>query len=413
MTLTLQNLSKGSFIMKKILNKVDFLIGDLELLSQCLTQSSRKPFDDEVCEFLNAVSKKLMKNPASRNYSDVVTFAFWIRKASVDQLKLRLVKKDSNIHLGRGIAFHIAPSNVPCNFAYSLVIGLLTGNINIVRVPSKNFEQIKIITEALMESLRQFVQLEHYIFLIRYDRDKEVNDLLSSVADTRIVWGGDTTIRELRKSELSPRAMEITFADRYSLAIINSQTYLAASVKSKIAEDFYNDTYLTDQNACTSPRIVIWTGEDKDEAKKVFWEHLHHLVAEKYNFQPVQGINKLTEAYLAVINLKDAYIENSYDNLIIRIKLSKIDSHVMNYKGNSGLFFEYDCNDIMEIRNLCNDSRCQTVGYLGKLTDLYPLINSGIKGVDRVVPIGKTMDFDLIWDGYDLMAMLTRVISLT
>jgi hypothetical protein len=39
-------------------------------------------------------------------------------------------------------------------------------------------------------------------------------------------------------------------------------------------------------------------------------------------------------------------------------------------------------------------------------------MNFGIKGVDRIVPIGKTMDFDLIWDGYDLIERFTRTIDL-
>ena len=31
--------------------------------------------------------------------------------------------------------------------------------------------------------------------------------------------------------------------------------------------------------------------------------------------------------------------------------------------------------------------------------------------VDRVVPMGHTMDFDLIWDGYNLVNQLTRVVD--
>lgn len=33
-------------------------------------------------------------------------------------------------------------------------------------------------------------------------------------------------------------------------------------------------------------------------------------------------------------------------------------------------------------------------------------------GVDRVVPLGKSMDFSLIWDGYDLIRELSREILL-
>ena len=66
----------------------------------------------------------------------------------------------------------------------------------------------------------------------------------------------------------------------------------------------------------------------------------------------------------------------------------------------------------MSLAPLCDDKRCQTIGYIGNRKAVLPLIQSGIKGVDRVVPIGKTMDFDLIWDGYDLPALLSRIVVL-
>lgn len=65
----------------------------------------------------------------------------------------------------------------------------------------------------------------------------------------------------------------------------------------------------------------------------------------------------------------------------------------------------------MEIEELCNDVRCQTIGYLGNKEMFIPLLTSGIKGIDRIVPIGKTMDFDLVWDGYNLFGRLTRTIA--
>ena len=38
------------------------------------------------------------------------------------------------------------------------------------------------------------------------------------------------------------------------------------------------------------------------------------------------------------------------------------------------------------------------------------LLKMGIKGIDRVVRIGHSMEFDLIWDGYDLVERLSRKI---
>ena len=43
-------------------------------------------------------------------------------------------------------------------------------------------------------------------------------------------------------------------------------SYLTIEDKCRVAEDFYDDTFLTDQNACTSPRIVVWIGSRIEEA---------------------------------------------------------------------------------------------------------------------------------------------------
>ena len=395
-----------------VLDRVTFLTGSADLITQLSDVPAKIPFDDYIVEFLNDISKKIMENWAARVYSDVVTFAFWIRRSSVVKLKERFGINDGSFHLGRGIVLHIAPSNVPVNFAYSMVTGLLTGNANIVRVPSKGFPQVGIIVNAINSALEQNEAMRPYIHLIRYDRDKEINDLFSSIADVRVIWGGDKTIAELRKSPLPPRSGEITFADRYSLAVIDSDSYLDIKDKERVAKDFYNDTFFSDQNACTSPRVMIWTGESIEKAKKVFWETEHRLVEKKYTFQPIQGINKLTSSYLIAATESGMSIEDRKDNLIVRVNVPEITESIMNYRDNSGYFYEYNCRDILEIKALCDDKRCQTIAYIGDGKAVLPLIKAGVRGIDRVVPMGKTMDFDLIWDGYNLPAHLTRTVVL-
>lgn len=394
-----------------VLNRVTYLTGSADIAAQLPDVRAKVPFDDSIVEFLNDVSRKLMGNRTAKAYSDVVTFGFWIRKGSVFKLKDRF-EKSEGVHLGKGVAFHIAPSNVPINFAYSLVAGLLCGNANIVRVPSKDFPQVGMIANAFNRALEKHEDMRPYVLCVRYGRDKEINDLFSSIADVRVVWGGDQTIAELRKSPLPPRSGEITFADRYSLAVIDSDSYLNIDNKERVAEDFYNDTFFSDQNACTSPRLVVWTGDRIDEAKEVFWKYEHNLVEKKYAFQPIQGVNKLTQAYLIAVAEPGAKVEEHTDNLIIRVKIPEITDHLMNYRDNSGYFYEYDCENIMDLTPLCNDKRCQTIGYIGDNKVLLPMIQTGIKGIDRIVPIGKTMDFNLIWDGYNLPSLMTRTVEL-
>ncbi len=393
-----------------LMNKLAFLIGDDKTIADIPDTPALIPFSDSIVFFLNEVSRELMRDSRGKAYSDVMTFAFWIRKASIMKLKNRF--QCEGLLLGRGVAFHIAPSNVPVNFAYSLVSGLLCGNLNVVRVPSKTFPQVDIITDAFNKVLAEYQEIKPYIICVRYDRDKSINDLFSSFADIRIVWGGDNTISELRNSPLQPRSGEITFADRYSLAVIDSDSYLELKDKKKVAEDFYNDTFFSDQNACTSPRLIVWTGKRITEAKEIFWKTEHKFAEQKYVFQSIHSVNKLTKSYLIAVREPGVKVEKHEDNLIIRVSVPEITDYLMDFRDNCGYFYEYDCDDILKLIPLCNDKRCQTIAYIGDKDILIPLINSGVKGIDRIVPMGKTMDYDLIWDGYNLPALLTRTIVL-
>lgn len=393
----------------ELLNRVQYLVGSSEAVELLPEVPAKKPFDESVINMLNDVSREIMKDPRSRAFSDVITFGFWVRKGSVMKLKERFDGDSESTILGKGVAFHVAPSNVPVNFAYTLVAGLLCGNANVVRVPSKDFPQVQIITDAFNKVLDIYEEMKPYVICIRYERDKDINDLFSSIADIRVIWGGDQTIADLRRSPLPARAGEITFADRYSLAVIDSDTYLSIDDKVRVAEDFYNDTFFSDQNACTSPRIVIWTGKQVDKAKSVFWTYEHELVKKKYTYQSIQGVNKLAKAYI-YSSTHDAKIEREEDNLIVRISIPELNSDLMDYRDNSGFFYEYDCKCIFDLLKICNDKRCQTIGYIGDKSMFIPLISTGVKGIDRIVPIGKTMDFDLIWDGYSLSALMTRTV---
>lgn len=392
---------------------ITYAVGSSDTLNQTQMVSTLEPFSENVIMLLSSISKELLSDYEAKAYPDVITLAFWMRRASIEGLKSRFLSEKSDvIKQGRGIVFHISPSNVPVNYAYSLVTGLLCGNANIVRIPSKNFSQVNIINRAINKVLERDKTLAPYIVLVKYGHDRAINDAFSAIADVRVVWGGNNTIAELRKSPIKPRTTEITFADRFSLAVIDSDSYMDIENKAGIASNFYNDTYLTDQNACTSPRVVVWMGSRIYDAKQSFWNEIKKLVEMKYEIQGVQAVNKLTSSYLLAVAQENVKKEACENNLIVRMKVEALTPELIELKDNSGYFFEYDCQNIMELSELCNDTRCQTLSYIGDKKMLIPLIKSGIKGIDRIVPIGKTMDFDLIWDGYNLFEHLTRSITL-
>ena len=396
-------------LMPQNFNQVRYLIGDSDVVAKMEQVPAFAPFDDSVMDYLNRVSNILLKKPDARLYPDVVTFAFWCRKASVK--KMRKNYTDIANRIGRGVVFHIAPANVAVNFAYSLATGFMAGNANVVRLPSNTFPQVDIIADALAQALDD--EIKPYICLLRYGHDQAITAQLSAICDTRIIWGGDQTIANIRQSMLKARAMDITFADRYSFCVINADEYLKSKHHNKIAEGFFNDTYLTDQNACTSPRIIVWMGEHIQEAQRSFWGKLHALVKGKYELQPVKAISKYLTFCRHAASSHAIHLEQCQDNLIVRAKLDKLSGIEIDYVGTCGYFLEYEARSFEEILPLCS-SRCQTLSYFGFNASLLQdfLMNARPRGVDRIVPIGKTMDFSLVWDGYDLIRSLSRKIVL-
>lgn len=390
------------------LSSEQFIVGNADILAAMPDSKPLPPFSEEAVSFLNALSGFLLKK--GKAWSDVATFAFWCRKSALTKEKEKY--DDLNRRLGRGVVFHSTPSNVPVNFAFSFAAGLLAGNANVVRLPAKDFEQVNVVCDAVNELLNgEFRSLAPYVCMLKYAPDKAVSDRLSAMCDVRVVWGGDMTIAEMRRSPLKPRATEITFADRHSILVIDADEYLRIENKAKTAQDFYNDTFFSDQNACTSPRIIIWLGREKEKAKAAFWKSVHALAKEKYTLAPVQAVGKLAAFYRAAAN-KAVRLIPSEDNLIMRICVKELSPDLPDYKYNSGFFFEYDANDLKDIRPVCTE-KCQTMTYIGlseeQLEDFFK--NVAPKGVDRAVPVGKSMDFTLDWDGFDLIRQLSRKIA--
>jgi hypothetical protein len=369
------------------------------------------PFSDFVIEFLNSLSALLLKNKETRHYPDVATFAFFCRKANLLMLKKQYDAE--TLRLGRGIIFHIAPSNVPVNFAYSLVVGLLSGNINIVRVATQQFPQVDIIVSAIGALSDQYRAVTDRIVLVRYERGSRATATFSALCDVRIIWGGDETIAQIRQSMIPPRAFDMTFADRYSLAVINADALIHELDIRKLSEFFYNDTYLFDQNACTAPHLLVWLGDRANiqVAQEKFWNGVYEVVKEKYTLQPVLAVNKLATFYRQAVAMP-VKKEATQDNLIWRVALERLPENIDEFRCTGGYFAEFIASSLDEIAPIIKN-KYQTLAYYGisreELTNF--VLSNRLPGLDRLVSIGTTLDFSLTWDGYDLIRALTRKIS--
>ena len=372
------------------------------------------PFSDISIYFLDELSNVLRKSAESKIYADLMAFSFWCRKGNINKLKRE--QRDRNQRLGRGLAFHIAPSNVPLNFGYSFIFGLLSGNSNIIKIPSKEFQQSEFLSKTIDDLLKRkkYKSLCDNTAFVRYDKNNDITEYFSSICDARVIWGGDSTIKKVRQYQTPVRCIDLAFADRYSICVIdvNKLSELTNAELTKVIELFYNDTFIMDQNACSSPHLIVWLGKKKQKAKNQFWESLDAHVRKNYNLLSVSAMDKYNKICQNAIDINIPFELIRHGNHIYRIVLGKLPDNIHSFRGNCGYFFEYDAKNLSEIFHIISN-KYQTLTYSGldKLSLKNFVIDNKLNGIDRIVPIGQALDINLTWDGYDIIGTLSRYIS--
>ncbi len=374
------------------------------------------PYAPEAMAFLGAWSKRLLDRPDLRAYPDAASFAFWCRPANLARLQRELGSEPRR--MGRGVALHIAPANVPVNFAFSFAFGLLAGNVNIVRVPESLPVQANVLCATANELLSQpeHARIASMTSLLSYPRDDVITRRLSAIADVRLLWGGDQTVDHLRRMPASPRCVDVPFADRYSLCLLSASAVLAAESKALLAltVGFYNDVFLLDQNACSSPHLILWQGtaHEVEAAQARFWDAMHALLHSKGQSPGIHAVDKYTHLCRTAIRMLGARKIPSPDSRVCRVALDEVPEDIAEHRGGHGFFFETIDNDLSQLRRIVNP-RYQTLTCYGVDPQALAqvVVSEGLTGIDRVVPVGKALDIGVIWDGYDLVRTMSRIVA--
>ncbi len=394
------------------------------LSSDFISRKPLSPFHEASIDFLSSLSKKLLETIGIKSYPELVALAYWLRKANlvsiIDNFKNEI--SDSEILVPRGLAFHVAPSNVDSIFLYSWALSLLAGNSNVVRVTQNLNDQLELLLSLIREMMNEgkYATISERNLIITYPREEKTNSFISSRSDLRIIWGGDDTIMSIKSLPSKPTTKDISFADKISYTIIHSSNYLSASkdLKTNIAKQFYNDSYWFDQLACSSPRFVFFSGE-KNECKSAstdFWKYLEEQLLQKDESDTINvAMEKLVylyESFSAAQNISQTVSMNKSKPTVARINIGDIRKYTETCGG--GFFFECFIDDLNDVINIVS-RKDQTLSYFGfdkaELKNIILKING--TGIDRVVPVGQALNFGPTWDGYSLLSELTKRIYLT
>lgn len=369
-------------------------------------------FDSRAIELLDALSHRLRQLPEAKEYPDIAALAFWCRRGHISKLAEEYT---GELRLGKGMAFHVAPSNVPLQFMYTLMAGLLSGCANAVRLPSREFPQAGLVCGALNELLHtDYTELLPYVFCFRCSHEHPVLLELSKNCDVCVIWGGNETIAQLRRLPRKPRATELPFADRYSICAIRADAFLHSDEQQSIAERFCQDAYFSGQWACTAPRLVFWLGEPEQcrAARTIFWGHVEAIARQKYPVSAVQAIKKREQFCLLAAKFPQVQLCPG-ENHAVRIEVPSLSESMMEYWTGEGLFLECSDPQLQALLPVLTE-RCQTVTCFGVEKQQWRefLLQSRPKGIDRITPFGSSMQFSLQWDGIDLVRSMSRSICM-
>ncbi|MBI4424662.1 MAG: hypothetical protein HY554_13095, partial [Elusimicrobia bacterium] len=158
-----------------------------------------------------------------------------------------------------GVTLHVLAGNVFVGAAGSLVEGLITRNVSLLKMSSSE----TVFLPELLRSLRDLDEdgvVSRSIAAFEYgSSQKDVIAELQRGVDAIAVWGGEAAVRGYRDG-LPARTRLIVFGPKLSLALATRRGLAARGVEAA-AERLAAEVSIWDQNACTAPQVCFVEGE--------------------------------------------------------------------------------------------------------------------------------------------------------
>jgi hypothetical protein len=377
----------------------------------------REPFAPARMDTLNRLSAALLADPILRRDPASVSVAYWLRRAQLVRLareqSLRAEAEPDVVRVPVGRVLHLAPSNVDTLFIYSWALAYLCGNASVVRLS----QDMGVVVQALLRVLEAVAvedeELRGFNRFVTYGHDDEITSALSAWCAHRVIWGGDQTVATIRPLPLPSHASERVFGSKYSFAVVDADRYREASEdeRTRVASGFFNDLFWFDQMACSSPHVVFWVGvrDVADAAAREFERALQDEIARRGFRPPVaSAVQRRTYAFgLAATADVDVVLEHAgFVGVHLRDRAA-LDKDVCG----GGLFRHLAVGDLAEMLPFVDEGD-QTLTHWGFTPEALRAFarDAGARGLDRLVPIGQALAFDVVWDGFHLVDdMLRRV----
>jgi hypothetical protein len=193
-----------------------------------------------------------------------------------------------------GVLLHIAAGNVDVLPAYSVIEGLLAGNINLLKLPTGDKGlSVKLLSELIAEEPR----LADYIYVFDVpSAEIETMKALARYANAIVVWGGDAAVKGVRELA-EPNTKIIEWGHKLSFAYATSQA--TDEQLKRLAEDICR----TNQVMCSSCQ-GIYLDTESDEETNLFAERFFEILRQKNLEMGKASLGMRAKAALNVDNEK-------------------------------------------------------------------------------------------------------------
>ncbi|MFT4940865.1 MAG: hypothetical protein ACI88A_003926, partial [Paraglaciecola sp.] len=236
--------------------------------------------------FIQSLSDRLLKSQQAKALPELVALGFWLRRANISKI---IAPQSAQFNKALGTVVHFTPANVDTMFVYSWVCSLLMGNNNIVRVASADSAAKNLLLDLLDSVMTEleYSDIAKRNLFINYPKGSDFSAKLSAQADARVIWGGDESVKAIRSLGTKPRCRDISFADRYSAALINGNELGTKEQIDQLAALLWKDTEPHGQQACSSPRVIFWLGDSS--LQHAFFTQIDKLAVK--NELPINQLN--------------------------------------------------------------------------------------------------------------------------
>jgi hypothetical protein len=402
-----------------------------ELIASLKTMPLLGIFSEQALNFIQQLSKHLLKDARCKQYPELVALGFWLRQSNLKKLTIQQgfnsvfeLADSETAEPSRepvGLAVHFTPANVDTMFIYSWVAALLLGNCNIVRVSSKESEQQNLLLTIISQlfSAADHLDIAKRNYFITYSTQGEETSILCANADARLIWGGDKSVSTILSYRAPEACVDLCFADKFSASILVN---IGERNLNKAAQLLWRDTQPYLQQACSSPRIIYCVNDRKEDKAQVI-----ALLSELNNFakhHTQSGWYSVSQANEHLVTAQQIMAEQtcgSTDLLthasVAGLLVSDINDGMLELHSGNGFFICKMCSNLEEVFidiAKLNNEKLQTLSFYNSSIDELAQQKElkSIKGIDRIVPLGQALDFSFHWDGYDLLRELSYATNL-